>query len=72
MPTTLKTPGDCILAKRFEKGLTPCQLASMLHVPLERLKQLENDAEAPTQAEWTALISALSLESGFIQWKPNI
>jgi transcriptional regulator with XRE-family HTH domain len=67
----VKTLGDRILVKRFEKGLSQRQLAHLLDIPISRVMQLENDLLMPTDTERQALASVLSLDSGNIRFKPN-
>jgi ribosome-binding protein aMBF1 (putative translation factor) len=66
-PTTLKTLGDCIKAKRFEKGLLQRELAEKLGVSKLRVKLWEHDQRVPNEAQRQALSDILSL-SGELQF----
>jgi ribosome-binding protein aMBF1 (putative translation factor) len=71
LPKALKTLGDHIQVKRFEKGLTRSRLARMLEVPPELVTNWERDLETPNDGEWQALAQTLSFETGFSSLRPN-
>jgi ribosome-binding protein aMBF1 (putative translation factor) len=60
-PTTVKTLGDFIQAKRFEKGLCQSELAERLGVPISLVRQWEEDQQTPTETQWQSLTSILNL-----------
>src|SRR5437879_5381110 len=69
-PTTPKTLGDYIKAKRFEKGLSQQQLAKQLGVTKASVCQWENDCCRPDPNHWPPLHRQLRLESGL--QRPNL
>jgi ribosome-binding protein aMBF1 (putative translation factor) len=62
-PTTVKTLGDHIKAKRFEKGLHQRELAEKLSVSKLRVKLWEHDQRMPSEAQWQVLSNILGFSS---------
>jgi len=60
-PTTVKTLGDHIKAKRVEKGLTQRLLAGMLGIGRALLQRWERDRQLPDQEDWQKLVKILEL-----------
>jgi DNA-binding transcriptional regulator YiaG len=57
----LRTLGDHINAKRFEKGLKQGKLAEKLAIPASSVRRWEADLERPSEAEWQTLVAVLGL-----------
>ncbi len=60
-PTTVKTLGDHIKAKRVEKGLTQRQLAQLIGIGRALLQRWERDRQQPDGAEWNKLVEILEM-----------
>jgi ribosome-binding protein aMBF1 (putative translation factor) len=72
VPTTIKTLGDYIQTKRFEKGLHQSQLAEALGVPQALIALWEKDRQAPTAEQWTRLAPMLNLDSTLTSPNPKV
>jgi DNA-binding transcriptional regulator YiaG len=70
-PTTVKTLGDHMKAKRVEKGLTQRQLAQLLDIGRGLLQRWERDRQAPDREEWKKLVDTLELDARLMQTKPT-
>ena len=68
IPTAIKTLGDYLLVKRYEKGLLQSHVAQIVEVPILTVKRWEEDLQRPSKAQWTALTKVLELEQE--AWKP--
>jgi DNA-binding transcriptional regulator YiaG len=71
IPTTVKTLGDRILVKRFEMGLSQCQLARLLGVTTRLVVQWEQDFQMPNDSEWQELAKFLCFEASFLSLESN-
>ena len=58
-PTTPKTLGDYIKARRFEKGILQRELAAKLGVRKVYIQLWEQDRKTPTEAERARLVRLL-------------
>jgi DNA-binding transcriptional regulator YiaG len=63
-PTTVKTLGDHIKAKRVEKGLTQRELAQTMNVCRDYIQDWERDRRMPSAGDWKKLVEILGLEVG--------
>lgn len=63
-PATLKTLGDHIRLKRFEKGLLQAEMAAKLGVSSQLVQQWEMDRRTPMDDQWLALVNMLGLDVG--------
>ena len=68
MPTAIKTLGDYLLVKRYEKGLKQRYIDQMVGVAISTVRRWETDVEKPTRDEWAVLVKVLGLEED--DWKP--
>jgi DNA-binding transcriptional regulator YiaG len=64
IPVIVKTLGDQIQIKRYEKGLLQSQVAKALNVMTSLVKSWEDNSEKPTQAQWFGLANLLGLPDG--------
>jgi DNA-binding transcriptional regulator YiaG len=71
-PTSPKTLGDHIRAKRFEKGLSLVKAADLLGIWQVRLTRWELDRCAPSQTEWTDLVRLLDLNPALYPQNPTV
>jgi len=67
IPAVIKTTGDYLLFKRYEKGLTQGQVAQVVGVTSMIVKDWEEDVQTPTETEWIALKDLLALT----EWPGN-
>ncbi len=70
-PTALKTLGDHIHAKRFEKGLQLGKLAEKLAIPASSVRRWETDLEKPSEAQWQTLVVVLGLRQDLMSVLSN-
>ena len=59
LPTIIKTVGDRIQVRRFEKGLLQSEVAAKLGVPISLVQAWEEDVQEPNQDEWKGLSDVL-------------
>jgi DNA-binding transcriptional regulator YiaG len=59
LPTIIKTLGDRIQVRRFEKGLLQSEVAEKLRVPISLVRAWENDVLEPNHDEWNRLAKVL-------------
>jgi len=67
VPKTIKTRGDLIKVKRYEKGLLQSQLAAQLRVSPKVLQQWETDSRTPSAEQWQSLERYLQFDA----WPPK-
>ena len=70
-PTSPKTLGDHIRAKRFEKHLDQCQAAKLMGVPEDRLIRWQLDRAVPSAEEWAKAVRLLGLDPSLCACRPN-
>jgi ribosome-binding protein aMBF1 (putative translation factor) len=71
IPTIIRTLGDYIQAKRYEKGLHPYQVAGKMGVETALILAWENGTRKPDEKQWQMLSNLLSFDSGVDLPKPN-
>jgi ribosome-binding protein aMBF1 (putative translation factor) len=71
VPTTLKTLGDHIHIKRYEKRLSLSQVADYVGVTMTVIKSFESDAELPNDSQLQSLQKLLGLDPRLKTTKPN-
>ena len=71
IPTVIRTLGDYIQAKRYEKGLHPYQVAGKMGVETKLILAWENGTRAPDEKQWRLLSDLLSFDSGVDFQKPH-
>jgi ribosome-binding protein aMBF1 (putative translation factor) len=71
IPTVIKTPGDYILAKRYEKRLHPYQLAGKMGIETALVLAWESGTHTPDEKQWQLLSDLLSFDSGVDFQKPH-
>jgi ribosome-binding protein aMBF1 (putative translation factor) len=64
IPTVIRTLGDYIQAKRYEKGLHPYQAASKMGVETALISAWESGTRTPDEKQWRMLSDLLSFDSG--------
>ena len=64
IPTVIKTPGDYIQAKRYEKGLHPYQVAGKMGIETALVLAWESGTRTPDEKQWQLLSDLLSFDSG--------
>jgi ribosome-binding protein aMBF1 (putative translation factor) len=62
VPTAIKTHGDYIQTKRYEKGLHPYQVAGKLGVETALILAWESGACKPDEKQWQMLNDLLSFD----------
>ena len=71
IPTVIKTLGDYIQAKRYEKGLHPYQVAGKMGIETALVLAWESGIRKPNEKQWRMLSDLLSFDSGIDLPKPN-
>jgi len=71
IPTTIKTLGDYIQAKRYEKGLHLHQVAGKMGIATSLVSAWENGTQRPDEKQWQTLSDLLSFDSGVDFSKPH-
>jgi ribosome-binding protein aMBF1 (putative translation factor) len=71
IPTIIKTTGDYIQAKRYEKGLHPYQVVGKMGVETALILARESGARKPDEKQWQMLSDLLSFDSGVNLPKPH-
>jgi ribosome-binding protein aMBF1 (putative translation factor) len=71
IPKVVKTTGDYIQAKRYEKGLNPYQVAGKLGVGAALIAAWERGDSEPDLKQWQMLSDLLSFDSGIDLPKPH-
>jgi ribosome-binding protein aMBF1 (putative translation factor) len=71
LPSVIKTLGDYIQAKRYEKGLHPYQVAAKLGIAASLISAWERDTSAPDERQWQSLGTLLSFDTGVNFPKPH-
>ena len=64
IPTVIKTTGDYIQAKRYEKGLHPYQIAGRMGVETALILAWESGISKPDEKQWQMLNELLKFDSG--------
>jgi ribosome-binding protein aMBF1 (putative translation factor) len=67
VPKTIKTIGDLIKVRRYEKGLLQSQLAAKLRISPKVLQQWETDSRTPSAEQWQSLERYLQFDA----WSPK-
>ena len=70
-PTIIRTLGDYIQAKRYEKGLHPYQVAGKMGVETALILAWESGINKPDRKQWRMLSDLLSFDSGIDLPKPD-
>ena len=71
IPTVIRTLGDYIQAKRYEKGLHPYQVAGKMGVETALISAWESGIRKPNEKQWRMLSVLLSFDSGVDLPKPD-
>jgi ribosome-binding protein aMBF1 (putative translation factor) len=71
IPTVIKTTGDYIQAKRYEKGLHPYQIAGKMGIETAPISAWESGTRTPDEKQWQMLSDLLSFDSGVDLPKPH-
>jgi ribosome-binding protein aMBF1 (putative translation factor) len=71
IPTVIKTPGDYIQAKRYEKGLHPYQIAGKMGIETALILAWESGTRTPDEKQWQTMSDLLSFDSGVDFPKPH-
>jgi len=71
IPTVIKTLGDYIQAKRYEKGLHPYQIAGKMGIETALILAWESGTCTPDETQWQMLNDLLSFDSRVDLPKPN-
>jgi DNA-binding transcriptional regulator YiaG len=71
IPTVIKTLGDYIQAKRYEKGLHPNQIAGKMAIETALILAWESGSRTPDEKQWQVLRDLLSFDSGVDFPKPH-
>jgi ribosome-binding protein aMBF1 (putative translation factor) len=69
--TSIKTCGDYIQAKRYEKGLHPYQVAGKMGIAASLISAWERGVSLPSEEQWQMLSKLLSFDSGVDLPKPH-
>ena len=70
-PPVIKTIGDYIQSKRYEKGLHPCQVAGKMGIAASLISAWERGVSSPSEEQWRMLSNLLSFDSGVDKPKPH-
>jgi len=70
IPTVIRTLGDYIQAKRYEKGLHPYQVAGKMGIETKLISAWESGTKKPDEKQWRMLSDLLSFDSGVDLPKP--
>jgi ribosome-binding protein aMBF1 (putative translation factor) len=71
IPTVIKTLGDYIQAKRYEKGLHPYQLAGKMGIETALILAWEDGTRTPDEKQWQMLSDLLTFDFGVDFPKPH-
>ena len=71
IPTVIRTAGDYIQAKRYEKGLHPYQIAGKMGIETALILAWESGSRTPDEKQWQMLSDLLSFDSGVDFPKPH-
>ena len=71
IPTIIKTTGDYIQAKRYEKGLHPYQIAGKMGIETALILAWESGTCTPDETQWQMLSDLFSFDSGVDFPKPH-
>ena len=71
IPTVIRTLGDYIQTKRYEKGLHPFQVAGKMGIETKLVLAWESGTCKPDEKQWQMLSDLLSFDSGVDFQKPN-
>ena len=71
LPKSIKTLGDLIHIKRYEKRLTLGQIARKMGIATRTVRAWERGESAPDQEQWQLLSVILSFDSGILFPKPT-
>ncbi|HEV2691813.1 MAG TPA: hypothetical protein VG347_02850 [Verrucomicrobiae bacterium] len=71
IPTGINTPGDYILAKRYEKGLHPYEIGKKMGIAGSLILAWERGESQPDEAQWDMLGRLLSFDAGVDLPKPH-
>jgi DNA-binding transcriptional regulator YiaG len=71
IPTVIKTTGDYIQAKRYEKGLHPYQIAGKMGIETALILAWESGTRTPDEKQWQMLSDLLSFDFGVDFPKPH-
>jgi ribosome-binding protein aMBF1 (putative translation factor) len=71
LPSVIKTLGDYIQAKRYEKGLHPYQVAAKMGIAASLISAWERGTSAPDERQWQSLSTLLSFDAGVNFPKPH-
>jgi DNA-binding transcriptional regulator YiaG len=72
LPSAIRTLGDYIQAKRYEKGLHPYQVAGKLGIATSLVSAWERGTQTPDEKQWQMLSVLLSFDSGVELPKPHM
>ena len=71
IPTVIRTPGDYIQAKRYEKGFHLYQIAGKMGIAASLVSAWENGTSQPDEVQWQMLSRLLEFDSGVEFQKPH-
>jgi DNA-binding transcriptional regulator YiaG len=71
IPIAIRTLGDYIQAKRYEKGLHPYQVAGKMGIETRLVSAWESGIKKPDEKQWQMLSDLLSFDSGVDLPKPD-
>jgi ribosome-binding protein aMBF1 (putative translation factor) len=71
IPMVIKTLGDYIQAKRYEKGLHPYQVAGKMGIDTALVSAWESGTSTPDRKQWRMLSDLLAFDSGVDFPKPH-
>ena len=71
IPTVIKTLGDYIQAKRYEKGLHRYQIGGKMGIETALVLAWESGTRKPDEKQWQMLSDLLSFDSGVDFPKPH-
>jgi len=64
IPTIIKTLGDYIQTRRYEKGLHPYEIAKKMGIASSLVLAWERDESQPDDAQWRMLGRLLAFDAG--------
>jgi ribosome-binding protein aMBF1 (putative translation factor) len=71
IPSVIKTTGDYIQAKMYEKGLHPYQVAGKMGIAASLISAWERGVSSPSEEQWQMLSKLLSFDPGVDLPKPH-
>jgi transcriptional regulator with XRE-family HTH domain len=71
IPTKINTPGDYILAKRYEKGLHPHEIGKKMGISGSLVLAWERGEGQPDEAQWNMLGRLLAFDAWADLLKPH-